>query len=61
MKDMGSENSVYNYWTYDPTMVQHVERVGRDMIRELYDKISMEDWFEDKQIVEKEIPEFKFV
>jgi hypothetical protein len=37
----------------------HVETLKQLM--EEYDKVSMEDWFEDEQIVEKKIPEFNFV
>jgi hypothetical protein len=37
----------------------HMETL-KQLISE-YDKVSMDDWFEDKPIVEKSIPEFNFV
>lgn len=35
-------------------------RTIKDLM-DLYNNVSMEDWFEDKPIVEKSIPEFNFV
>jgi hypothetical protein len=39
-----------NYWGFT-----------KDELKNIYDNVSMDDWFEDKQIVEKKIPEFSFV
>jgi hypothetical protein len=35
-----------------------------ELIKELYEayeKVTMDDWFEDESIVEKKVPEFNFV
>jgi len=47
--------SEYEYMVTD----SHVKTI-KNLI-ELYDNVSMEDWFEDETLVEKSIPEFNFV
>lgn len=61
-------NDYEKYLTYDMEVLDYSNyEVGDryyDIIKniiESYDKVSMEEWFEDKTIVEKSIPEFNFV
>lgn len=53
--DIETVMSEYEYMVTD----SHVKTI-KNLI-ELYDNVSMEDWFEDETLVEKSIPEFNFV
>jgi hypothetical protein len=65
MNDYGYMGRESRYVEYNMSDVEFMYDM-RDsrLIRELYEayeKVTMEDWFEDKAIVEKNIPEFNFV
>ena len=53
--DMETVMSDYQYMVTE----SHIGTIKQ--LVELYDTVSMDDWFEDKPIVEKSIPEFNFV